>query len=149
MTPIVSIVEIDRPPEEVFAYVTDPSRFAEWQKNVVSGGVENDGPQSVGSRCTTTRRIGGAERTTTQEVTKLDPPRAWSVRGVDGPVRANVDVTVEPLDERTRSRVSISLQFVGHGIGKLIVPVFVRPQAGKEVASSCQNLKARLELSAD
>jgi Polyketide cyclase / dehydrase and lipid transport len=103
----------------------------------------------VGSRCTTTRRIGGAERTPTQEVTKLDPPRAWSVRGVDGPVRANVDVTVEPLDERTRSRVSISLQFVGHGIGKLIVSVFVRPQAGKEVASSCQNLKARLERSGD
>jgi hypothetical protein len=34
MTPMVSTVEIDRPPEEVFAYVTDPSRFAEWQKNV-------------------------------------------------------------------------------------------------------------------
>jgi len=57
MTPMVSTVEIDRPPEEVFAYVTDPSRFAEWQKNVVSGGVENDGPRSVGSRA---RRRGGS-----------------------------------------------------------------------------------------
>jgi uncharacterized protein YndB with AHSA1/START domain len=27
----VSSVEIHRPPDEVFAYVTDPARFAEWQ----------------------------------------------------------------------------------------------------------------------
>ena len=31
MSPIVSTIEIDRPPEEVFAYATDPTRFAEWQ----------------------------------------------------------------------------------------------------------------------
>jgi hypothetical protein len=60
-----------------------------------------------------------------------------------------VDVTVEPLDEGTRSRVSISLQFAGHGIEKLIVPLFVRPQAVKEAASSCQNLKAQLERATD
>jgi hypothetical protein len=35
------------------------------------------------------------------------PITIMSVRGIDGPVRANVDVTVELLDERTRSRVSI------------------------------------------
>lgn len=145
MAPIVSTVEIARPPEEVFGYVTDPSRFSEWQANVVSGGMEGGHEQAVGSRCVTTRRLGRAERTTTQAITELRPPRRWSVRGVDGPVRADVDVEVEPLADGARSRVTISLQFVGHGIGKVIVPLFVRPSAAKEVASSCQNLKQRLE----
>jgi hypothetical protein len=116
---------------------------------VISGGVEGDQPPAVGTRCTTTRRIGGRERTATQEITRLTPPRAWSVRGVDGPVRANVDVDVEPLEQSTRSRVTITLNFVGHGIGRLIVPLLVRPQAGKEVPQSCTNLKRRLETRAD
>ena len=145
MAPIVSTVEIDRPPEEVFPYVTDPSRFAEWQASVISGGLEDGHVQTVGSKCVTTRRIGRARRTATQEITELRPPRRWSVRGVDGPVRADVVVDVEPLDDGARSRVTISLHFTGHGSGKIIVPLLVRPSAAKEVANSCQNLKQRLE----
>ena len=66
MTPIVSTVEIARPPKEVFAYATDPSRFSEWQKGVVSGAVEGGRAQAVRSRCTTDpESSGGGERTTT------------------------------------------------------------------------------------
>ena len=36
MAPIVNSVEISRSPEDVFAYVTDLSRFTEWQEQVVS-----------------------------------------------------------------------------------------------------------------
>ena len=35
MPPMVSSIEIARPPAEVFAYATDPSRFVEWQHDVV------------------------------------------------------------------------------------------------------------------
>ena len=56
----------------------------------------------VGARCLTTRRIGGANRPATSKVTHIDPPRTWGVRGIDGPIRATVDVTVEPLTGRDR-----------------------------------------------
>jgi uncharacterized protein YndB with AHSA1/START domain len=36
VAPITHSVEIARRPEDVFAYVTDPSRFTEWQDAVVS-----------------------------------------------------------------------------------------------------------------
>ena len=45
----------------------------------------------------TTRRIGGASRPSTSELTHIDPPRTWGVRGTDGPIRAAVEVLVEPL----------------------------------------------------
>lgn len=144
MQPIVSTIEIARPPEDVFSYVTDPSRFAEWQKGVIRGGSEG-GPPAVGTRCTTTRAIGGSERTATQEITEITPPKSWSVRGIDGPVRADVDVNVEPLDGGARSRVTITLDFHGHGIGKLLVPLFVHRDATKEVPKSCVKLKELLE----
>lgn len=67
MTMIVSQIEIARPPDEVFSYVTDPSRFAEWQEGVAGGCTEGGRSPIVGSKCTTTRRIGGAERAVTSK----------------------------------------------------------------------------------
>lgn len=68
------------------------------------------------------------------------------VRGVDGPIRAVVNVTVEGSDNPSpRSQVTIDLDFVGHGIGKLLVPLMVRPQARREMVGNLQRLKERLE----
>jgi uncharacterized protein YndB with AHSA1/START domain len=145
MAPITTITEIARPPEEVFAYVTDPTRFAEWQESVIDGQMAGAGPHVVGDRCLTTRRVGRSERVVTGEITHIDPPRTWGVRGVDGPVRSVVDVTVVPLDEGRRSRVTIGLDFTGRGIGKLLVPLFIRPSARKEMPANMDTLKQRLE----
>lgn len=144
MAPIVSTIEIARPPDEVFSYVTDPSRFAEWQYDVVSVRMEEGGLTGVGARFTTTRRIGGVQRTMTQEITEITPPRCWAVHGVDGPIRPNANVTVEPLNEGARSRVTFALDFEGHGMGELLVPA-VRRMAQKGAPLSYRNLKERLE----
>jgi Polyketide cyclase / dehydrase and lipid transport len=82
MAPLVSAIDIARPQDEVFAYVTDPSTFAEWQAGVVGGRMEGGKTPVVGSKCMTTRRIGGAERESTSEVTKLGPPTSWAVHGI-------------------------------------------------------------------
>lgn len=57
-----------------------------------------DAPE-VGSRCTMTRRIGGSERTPASEITQITPPRTWAIRGVDGPIRADVNATVDPVND--------------------------------------------------
>ena len=145
MAPIVSTIDIARPQQQVFAYVTDPSTFPEWQEGVVNGSIEGGKTPSVGSRCTMTRRIGGRERESISELTKLDPPTSWAVHGVNGPIRAIVNVTVEPLDADTHSRVRIELDFEGHGIGKLLVPLVVRRQARAEMPANCARLKQQLE----
>jgi uncharacterized protein YndB with AHSA1/START domain len=140
----VSSIEIARPPDEVFSYITDPAHFAEWQYDVVSVRLEGGRPPSVGSRFTTTRRIGRAQRTMTQEITEINPPRSWAAHGVAGPIRPNANITVEPLNNSTRSRVTFALDFEGHGIGVPLVPV-VRRMAAKGAPTSYRNLKERLE----
>jgi carbon monoxide dehydrogenase subunit G len=145
MTPIIETVEVDRTPEEAFSYITDPTRFGEWQQGVVGGHMEGTGQIGIGSRCVTRRRIGFAERPATAEVTAIDPPRVWAVRGIDGPIRATVNVTVDPLDQGARSRVTIAVDFEGHGIGRLLVPLVVRREAQKEMPTNLQRLKQRLE----
>ena len=145
MSPITTTIEVNRPADDVFAYVTNPTRFVEWQHGVVSGHMDGDGPHMVGDQCLTTRKIGGVERSVTSEITHIDPPNTWGVRAIDGPIRAIVDVTVSPLEEGRRSRVKIDLDFTGHGIGKLLVPLFVRPSARKEMPENLNRLKQRLE----
>jgi uncharacterized protein YndB with AHSA1/START domain len=145
MPPIVTTAEIGRPAAEVYAYATDPTRFSEWQQGVVDGHM--DGPaDTAGARCMMTRRIGGANRTSTSELVHVDPPRAWRVEGRDGPVRAAVDVLVEPVTD-ARSRLTITVDFTGHGIGKLLVPLMVRPEARKEMPGNMAALKQRMEAS--
>lgn len=148
MAPLVSTIEIARPRDEVFSYVTDPTTFAEWQEGVVGGSIEGGKTPAVGSKCITTRRIGGSERPSTSEITKLDPPTSWAVHGIDGPIRATVNVSVEPLHASDQSRVTIELEFEGHGIGKLLVPLVVRRQARNEMPTNLRRLKERLEASA-
>jgi uncharacterized protein YndB with AHSA1/START domain len=148
MPPIVNGFEVDRPPEEVYAYLTDPSRFPEWQHDVLRVRVEDGRPPGLGARFTTTRKIGRVEQTSTQEVTRLDPPRRWAARGVDGPFRPSAEVTVEPLGDGTRSRVTVALDFEGHGIGRLLPLDVIRRMAARTGPRSYQNLKERLERGA-
>ena len=148
MAPIVTSGEIGRPAAEVFAYATDPTRFSEWQQGVVDGHMDSPGngtqAPAVGAKCVTTRRIGGANRPSTSELVHIDPPRTWGVRGTDGPIRAAVDVLVEPVTG-SRSRLTISVDFTGHGIGKILVPLMVRREARKEMPANMAALKQRME----
>jgi len=148
MPPIVTSAEIERPAAEVFAYATDPARFSEWQQGVVDGHMDGPGngtqAPAVGAKCVTTRRIGGADRPSTSELVHIDPPRTWRVRGIDGPIRAAVDVLVEPVTG-SRSRLTISVDFTGHGIGKVLVPLMVRREARKEMPENIAALKRLIE----
>jgi uncharacterized protein YndB with AHSA1/START domain len=145
MAPLVHTVEIDRSPQDVFAYVTDPSHFPEWQDAMVSARLEGGGPVQQGSRVQLTRRVGKREQTMTSELTEYSPPRSYAFRVIDGPVRAVGKGRLEPLGEGDRTRFTFELDFEGHGIGRLLVPLVVRRQAAKELPESHANLKKRLE----
>jgi uncharacterized protein YndB with AHSA1/START domain len=137
-------VEIARPPDEVFSYATDPARLTEWQDKLLEANMETEGPVGVGSRMTQKRDVGLGTRTFTAEVTAYEPPRLFAFRGVDGPIRPEGKVTFEPLDDGKRTRYTIDMDFKGHGLGVLLLPL-VRRDAGKEIPHSLTHLKQKLD----
>ena len=145
MTATVCSVEISRPPEEVFSYATDFARFPEWQAGVVSVSRVGDDPPAVGSTAAVSRRIGPRVLSRTEQITKFAPPTSWTVRGVGGPVVAIAHGNIDPVDDGTRSRVTLALEFEGHGIGRLLVPLVVRRQASRALPGNAQRLKEHLE----
>jgi uncharacterized membrane protein len=140
---ITSSIEIDRPQAEVFAYLDELDKHAEWQQALMAARVVTEGPVRVGTRVVETRKVPGGPRDMTYEITEYDPPNRSSWKGLDGPVRASGTVTVEPLGE-SRSRATVDFDLEGHGIGKLFAP-FARAQARKQVPADQQKLKQLLE----
>ncbi|MFE2144942.1 SRPBCC family protein [Streptomyces sp. NPDC059456] len=145
MSAIRESIDISRSPEDVFAYMTDPRHLPEWQNSAVSARPLDGAPLHVGSKIAVTRRLGKRRFPMTMEVKELDPPHSWRLRGVDGPVRGDVRATVESLGGGTRSRLTLDLDFEGHGIGRVIAPLVVKPYARKEMPRNEEKLKHLLE----
>ncbi|MET9429124.1 SRPBCC family protein [Streptomyces sp. NPDC003036] len=145
MSSIKESVEIARRPEDVFSYLTDLSRLPEWQESALSATPLGDAPVGVGSRVRVTRQVGRRRIPMTMELSEFEAPRSFRMDGVDGPVRGHVRGTVEPVGDGRRSRVTLDLDFESHGIGKVLVPLVVRPQAKKEMPKNEQHLKELLE----
>ena len=133
----------DRPAADVFAYATDPTRFHEWQKGVVDGHMDEPGLPAVGARCSTTRRIGRQSRPRRRSRPHRRHPRPWGVRGIDGPIRATVDVTVEPLTDALAADHHRRLRGPRHR--PYPVPLLVRREAEKDMPSNVAALKHRME----
>lgn len=141
---ITSSIEIDRRPEDVFAYLAEVEKHSEWQADLVGSKLETHGPIGVGTRVSDTRKVPGGPRAMIYEITEHDPPRKSSWRGVDGPVRVDGSVVVEPVGDGARSRVTVELNFAGHVIGVLFMPI-ARMQARKQVPKNQAKLKEVLE----
>ena len=141
---ITESIEIARPPADVFAYLDQFDKHGEWQENLEDSSLETEPPPRVGSRVVQTRKTPFGRQKSAFELTEHDPPRRAAWRGTDGAVRPAGSLTVEPVGDGSRSRVTLQLDLEGHGFGKVIAPL-ARRQAAKEVPKAQANLKQRLE----
>ena len=77
-------IVIDRPAEEVFAYLDQLDRHGEWQDSLLSAKVETEGPTRVGTRVVERRKVPGGARDIPYEITRHEPPHKASFRGTAG-----------------------------------------------------------------
>lgn len=136
-------IEINRPAEEVFAYLDQVDRHNEWQGQLVSTTVETDGPVRGGTRVVERRIVPGGARDFPYEITEHDPPRKASFRGTAGLIRSAGTYTVDPIGESS-SRMNSELDLEGRGVGKLFA-VLARRQAAKQVPADQEKFKELLE----
>ena len=145
MAPISESIEINRRPEDVFAYLDDVKRHGEWQEQIVDVQPESDQPMGVGKRVRETRRVPGGDRSMTYEITAHDPPRQSSFRVLDGPIRAVGTVSIEPIGDGSRSRLTFTLDFQGHGLGGKVLLPLAKSQARKQIPRDQAKMKELLE----
>ena len=98
-------IEIERSPEDVFAYLTDVSNLPRWQSGVHGAELVGGGEPCAGARIAESRHMLGRELHTTLEIADFEPPRVFGLRALDGPVQFSVRHELEPVGEGTRLRV--------------------------------------------
>jgi uncharacterized membrane protein len=156
-------IRIDRPVEEVYAYLADFPRHAEWAQTVVqlekiSGGTG----AGVGTRYKTTERQAfqadrkprealtrGMKATTVCEITELVPNRRIAWRANPRPkmgIQANLSFDLAPADGGTDLTQSIRMQQGRFGafVGKYIFRA-TPAKAEAQYAASLRNIKTILE----
>jgi carbon monoxide dehydrogenase subunit G len=95
-------VEIERPREEVFAFVTDPRNYPRWQPSLVEIRPHSKGPLRLGSEATEVRTFLGREVETTWTCVEHEPHERSAIQADDGPVPFKGTFVLEALGGRTR-----------------------------------------------
>ena len=110
-------VALSRPIEEVFSFLTDPSRDTGWRRpHVLGSRMLTQGPVGVGTRYETVSRFLGRTGPVVTEITACEPPTLLSWKQVnEAPFVADGSYRLEPADGGTR----FTLQLLGEGRGAL------------------------------
>jgi uncharacterized membrane protein len=135
-------VFINRPTQEVFDYVTQPSNAPKWQGTVESAEWVSDGPVGVGSTWRGVNKFMGRKIEGTLEITSWDPPNEHSFKAAGGPVPFENTWTFEDKDDGTQ--VTMSGQAELGGFFKLAEGM-VGKQMDKQMETDLANLKRMLE----
>jgi uncharacterized protein YndB with AHSA1/START domain len=78
-------VRIDRPIEEVFAYVSDPLNFPRWNSAVEAVGKTSAGENGAASRYSMVRNLPGGRAVNELEVVESQRPHEFAIRATAGP----------------------------------------------------------------
>ncbi|PNI07263.1 hypothetical protein CXX84_16915 [Arthrobacter sp. AFG7.2] len=133
-------VVIDRPPQEVFDFLSKFENIAVYDSSVTSSGQIGEGPLAVGTRGRGTSKIMGRQFDWTVEIAEFDRPRRMMSRSVEGKLDFTVTFTLEPANGGTRLTQRIdAASGLGGVFGKLADPLVERAQ-GRTMRANLETL---------
>jgi uncharacterized protein YndB with AHSA1/START domain len=105
-------IQIDRPPERVFAFFADPANDKSWRPHVKE--IAAAGTARVGSRIhQVVDGPGGRGIAADIEVTAYEPPARYAFEVVAGPARPHGEFRFAPAGNGTEVQFSLSAEIGG------------------------------------
>ena len=104
---------INRPIEEVFAFVGDQTNARQWQSGVVEVRRTTDGPLRVGTTHTIVRNFMGRRMEATNEYVAYEPNKRITFKSTSGPVRFEFSYLFESAAEGTKLTGKMQMQPTG------------------------------------
>lgn len=102
MVNVETSIIINRPIEEVFAFVTDIRNSSLWDSGLVDIQQTPQSPLGMGTRITEVRKFLGRKMETNSEVVEYEPPTKYTRKGTGGPFPITGSLTFEPTAEGTK-----------------------------------------------
>jgi carbon monoxide dehydrogenase subunit G len=137
---------IDRPIEEVFAYLADGTNDLKFSPRVQEMAKATDGPTGVGTVYKSTVKDAGMTTKREFKITEFEQPTKirWAEVSKNQVTAPEGGYDLAPEGNGTRMTVYNVLE--GHGIGKLFAPLALR-SARKGADQFAQSIKTAVEAS--
>ena len=135
-------IVINRPVEDVWAFMANPENDAQWTSGLVEATKISDGPMGVGAQIKDVRRFLGRQIESTLEITEWEPNKRSSMKSLSGPIRFNGTRTYESVEGGTRVTEAVEAEI--SGFFRLAEPLVVR-MGKRQIEADYGNLKDLLE----
>jgi carbon monoxide dehydrogenase subunit G len=137
---------IDRPIEEVFAFLADGENDPKFSPRVLEIAKTTDGPPGVGTIYASTVKDAGMKTEREFKLTEFEPPTRIRWAEISKNLVTASEGGYDLAPEGAGTRVTIHNVLEGHGFGKLLAPLALR-SARKGAAEMAQAIKAAVEAS--
>jgi len=134
-------IHLDKPVEQVFAFLMDTSKLTTWQSNLIKSEQLTEGPLRTGSRFREIRRINNKEEEIQGEITILEPNKRLETKTVTQP-QAMVSYSLVP--EHGGTRLNYKFILVTSGFMRLLEPM-ISSSIKKGTQADFETLKRVLE----
>jgi hypothetical protein len=133
---------IQRPPDRVFAYMTDSSNRPKWDTSMVEMKQTSAGPKGVGTTYKGEYQMIGGRRQWTASLTKYDLNSSVGYAISSGNLRVNQDVTLSPTAAGTKLSFAVDLRL--NGLLRVFSPI-MRWTISRQTKANIQRLKQFIE----
>jgi carbon monoxide dehydrogenase subunit G len=136
---------INRPPQDVFAFLADPANYAKYQASTISAEWTSTGIPGVGSTFKVLSKTPGGTTEVMMKVTIWEPSNQHGVQSIKIPFpfkKANGVTTLVPKDNGTQ--LTFHGEYVAIGIFRF-AEGFLGKQIKEQDASNIRNMKQLLE----
>jgi uncharacterized protein YndB with AHSA1/START domain len=134
-------IHLNKPVEQVFAFLVDTDKLSTWQSNLIKLEQITEGPLRTGSRFREIRRIGKRESEVQGEITALELNKRLETKTTTKP-QAMVSYLLNP--EQGGTRLMYKFVLVTSGLMRLAEPM-IAGSIKKESESDFETLKRILE----
>lgn len=138
--PLIETIDINCPPEEVFAFVANFLNDAQWRSEVKGMRFLEDGGPRLGQRTLEDAVVLGARMATTTIITKWEPGRRVRVITQDGPAPVTVERACTPIPGGTRMTYQI-----GVDVSKMFFFRVFQPIVGRYYRNQVRGYLRRLK----
>jgi Polyketide cyclase / dehydrase and lipid transport. len=134
-------IHLNRPVEQVFAFLADTGKVSTWQSNLIELKPLTEGPLHVGSRFREIRRLGRKDSEIQGQVTAFEPNKRLETKTTTKP-EVTVSYSFDPENGGTRLRYKFVM--LTTGLMRLLEPL-IAGSIKKESESDFEALKRILE----